>query len=743
MKIAEIINKKWGKYDLKVRVSGSTKAGAVKGVTQILGNVNDKTEYTIIAWVRSDGVSNGVGRVLVNYSSQLELYRSSDVHGWKLYTGKITTSVSDVVSVNCEILTTAANTDGTVYFDGLMFIEGDWVTEAENGVLPYISGADIYNRTDVLPGTITAGAINYVDVWNVPGDVDGLTRLEIINNTGGATPPKFERIIVGQRRLGDVFNLENYSDLVGTADATGTSQTSKSISALNSSWQQEHIDLIIGAVTTKDNIGRYRLFARVYDSKATAPFLQARTRYFKGTSGVNDKILDASRVQVGQTWTTVNLTENAAVNFDNKFQTAYPNQMGYSVEMKRDDGSVTGAKLDYTILMPTDGGFIEANFNPSLGYGSGLLIDNTNSVSISSYQKRRSYWVPFFTDGYAPAGFYLSQYTVIYKDYLYMSTGQSPATEVRVIKYKPGETTMVSVQVNTGGTSSLAGYKKIYKDYLYVANEAGFLYKFDPVSLSYLGSFTTFGGFYIMGIEVCGDYLYIWENIFPATSRLVRFDGTNEVVVANYGTSAVALLYNPLREYNGYLFMGNSAGVFRYDPSTNNTVNTGGLYAKSFEVWNDALYATDNSTGTYIYNGTGWSLITAKTGSNLISYNNRLYLSSTTNLYYTENGTDWIEDIGLSGQVANNVYQNLLIGIPSFGGLTAYYAVSVDAQEFGVSDYKGSMFYSPSRTQDNEKRHRYYFLADRDNFENNINDKMLVGVGFVPRYLSLVNYYPQ
>jgi len=178
---------KFGNNDLKIRVSGSTLAGASKGVTQVINDTDDSTEYTIIAWVRSEGVSNGVGRILITYSNQLELYRESDSHGWTLYTGKITTGISDVVAIHCEILTTAANTDGTIYIDSLMFIKGDYETEAKNGVLPYLSGSHIVNNLELADDLVkSAGTINFLDVWNIPGNVDSLIRLELTNNTSPA-----------------------------------------------------------------------------------------------------------------------------------------------------------------------------------------------------------------------------------------------------------------------------------------------------------------------------------------------------------------------------------------------------------------------------------------------------------------------------------------------------------------------------------------------------------------------------
>ncbi len=178
---------KWGQLSTRVRVSGSTLAGAAKGITQILDNVKPFTEYTIIAWVRSEGVSNGVGRILVNFSGQLELYRDNVSHGWTLYTGKITTGSNDVVSITCEILTTASNTDGTIYIDGLMFLKGDLEQNAIDNILPYLSSAHIVNHSDQESTSIVkAGDINFIDVWNIPGSVSSEIQFILTNNTSPA-----------------------------------------------------------------------------------------------------------------------------------------------------------------------------------------------------------------------------------------------------------------------------------------------------------------------------------------------------------------------------------------------------------------------------------------------------------------------------------------------------------------------------------------------------------------------------
>jgi len=107
-----------------------------------------------------------------------------------------------------------------------MFIEGDQEQLAIDNVLPYMSGSHIVNHWDQPindPIPVEAGDINYVDAWNVPGDVSSLIRLEFQNNTLPAnllTPIEiYRRIRIGMRRTRDVFQFENYLDPIGETDA--------------------------------------------------------------------------------------------------------------------------------------------------------------------------------------------------------------------------------------------------------------------------------------------------------------------------------------------------------------------------------------------------------------------------------------------------------------------------------------------------------------------------------------------
>jgi len=372
-----------GNYALRVQVTGSTAIGRFKGCTQIVADTRDSTEYTVIAWVRSDGVSNGVGRILITYSSQLELYRSSTMHGWTLYTGKFTTGIGDIVAINCEILTTAAFTVGTVYFDSIMILEGDFEDYAKLGVLPYMSSSAIVNHWDVPGGNIVeAGDINYIDVWDMPGNVDALVRIEFLNNTSIVEFTNPAEVVaalrIGMRRAGDVFLFQNFQDPSGPTDTTASSDSRINSGTLSTTaWAGVSTFNIQTPTITRENQGRFRAFARVFDTRTSGlKTLFARLRYWVGVGGFSVKTLDAQTAPILNNWCIVDLTPNAGVNWDTKGNADVPSNFGFDVQMMR-SANTDQAYLDYVLLLPTDGGCLIATISPPIQFGQALIVDAT------------------------------------------------------------------------------------------------------------------------------------------------------------------------------------------------------------------------------------------------------------------------------------------------------------------------------------------------------------------------------
>lgn len=726
---------KFGQYALKIRVSGSTLAGAAKGITQVINNTKNSTEYTIVGWVRSDGVSNGVGRILVNHSNgQLELYRDNSVHGWTLYTGKITTSTSDTVSINCEILTTAANTDGTIYVDGLMFIEGDWEQEAIDNILPYISGSHIVNHWDQPEGArIVAGDINFVDGFNVPGSTDSLIRMEIKNNNGDAIyPPDYETIRVGMRRAKNIFNFQNIHDPGGQADLTASSDNSLTIPSLSSSWLAVTDDIIIGSDNTKDNLGRFRLLVRIYDDSSSSETLQVRARYFIGSAGVKDKILNTVTATVSSDWSILDLTPTAAINWETKFNTNFPSQFGYFIEMRRTTGT-DGAKFDYGLLMPTDGGYAEVVSDPPISVDVALAIDNTTSItSINAFQPTSLGWTGF----YNPANTTLFGDIKSFNDYLYIATRTNNITSVH--KFKFGEATQIFTNVGTG--NSVIGEFEVFDGSIYFTQSSD-LWKSDGsnfpgqkvIDLSASDIYITLGLRTFQGKLYMSVFL---TTIVPLTfkGQVYSWDGSSSTL--EFERSGVNSCTD-LEVYQGKLYVANAAAadVSVYDPLNDTwsieTVAGAGTTITLTE-FAGKLYA-GTSNGIYVYNGFEWTnlgILGSVTG--MVVYNNILYASTNAGaMVFTRDGVTW--NTGPTLARVHTVYNNLLIGSSN---VTAYHLTNFGA-DYTPGTYRGSGFLAPPRTKTNEKRHRYVFSYDRDTKINGLSDKSLIGVGYLPRYLEL------
>ncbi|MGH7273508.1 MAG: hypothetical protein ACREIQ_03480 [Nitrospiria bacterium] len=731
----EITSPHSGNYALKIRVGGSTAAGRVKGVSQVVADTKPNTKYTVIAWVRSEGVSKGVGRVLITYSGQLELYRSSSRHGWGIFVGTFTTGTSDTVAINLEILTTAANTDGTIYVDSLMLVPGNWTEEAELSLLPYMSSSHIVNHWDQPDNAaVEAGDINFVDVWNVPGNEDALVLLEFLNNTQPADPDDqvelYGAIRIGQRRTGDVFGFTNYHDPPGFSDATASSDDRLETPNLNNSFLQITSKLLVGPDTIRVNQGRFRAFARIYDTKASSPTLQTRLRYFVGASGVADKILDTVDSPVRGQWHIVNLTKNAAVNFDKKFSFVSPGQLGFAVEMKRKTGSDKGY-LDYILLMPTDGGYIEASLNPALPYLGAMTVDGiSGQPAIYSTQLPVGFRVVYNTTP--------SQQNIIgYKGSVFFGAG------TRVYKF-------------TGNTGVLAfdfpgasfPVFEVFNDKLMVSADSK-LYENDGV---------TFPGTLLAVTGTNG-------NMKVFNGKLWLLSSAAGAVVSNWDGSTITVSLSVagsdntgIEVYNGKLYaaINTPARIYEYNPVSNAwslsfTFPGSVTSCRRLGVFNGKLYAGTGLTGgLYVFDGSSWSLAkTFNTSTELREiwaiheFDGKLYLGGATT---GGGGRIMTSEDGITFETVYDSTQYFISSLVSYQG--SLYATTrlvkspgfdflaftpqQGSNQFQVSDWKGLPFTSPA-----QKRHRYVFSYDRENFINNADDKALIGLGFIPRYLTL------
>jgi hypothetical protein len=752
-----------GQYALRIDVTGSSAVNAAKGLTQVIDDIQDETEYTVIAWVRNDGIISGVGRILITYSSQLELYRSADLHGWTLYTGKITTGIDDVVAITCEILTTATSpqTLGTMYVDSLMFLEGDFEQLAIDNILPYVSGGHIVNHWDQPDGTlITEGDINWVDVWNVPGDVSAPIRVELQNNNTPAdvTNPVevYSNVRIGMRRARDVVLFDNYFDPTGIVDATASSDDRVDITAVNNSFREVTAKIISNQINTDQNQGRFRVFARLYDEDANAT-LQARLRYFIGTAGVSDKILNASQVSVGSNWTIVDLTPNASMNFDLKFSGISLNQIGYIMELARTSGS-SGARIDYILTMPTDGGFIKATLDPPVSEGNVFIVDDTFGLSVAGARKKEI-WQRSFASGDDTEVFDFAEFL----GRVFICTSVSASNDGRVYRQQTNGTWLEVLRTTGGEFHALEVYNgqlygignltsgglaqlwstsdglnwtavgtvtasanvndlKSFDGELWMTGDtAGNLYSYDGTAIS--NRFTPVPADTLNYFAVYRNQL--WFNTRTLEGHVYYYDPVDGTF--NFSFDPVEDKLGRMTAWQNYLFLGtreSAAGnIYRFDGENWETVSDSEFaYLDDFwimQVYEDQLYAGGDDTA---------SLTTIR----LIRTDN----PAGTLTWVTAPRIPQIRTI-LSSFASSNGVLHLGSGNPADQGEAEVWIFAEKELQFKVADYSGRTFRSPSRRKDDEKRHRFFFSYDRENSINGIDDKGLVGIGFVPRYLAL------
>jgi len=743
-----------GNYALRIHVGGSTNAGRIKGVSQVIANTKDNTTYTVVAWVRSSGVSNGVGRILVTYSSQLEVYRESVQHGWTLYTGVFITGFGDdTVAINCEILTTAAGTDGNVYFDSLMLIEGDWQQEAVDGVLPYLSGSHIANHWDQDSAIVEAGDINYVDVWDVPGNDDALVRLNIINitpTTDFSNPAQvIAELRAGMRRAGEIFNFQNYQDPVGPNDTTASGDNRITSDNLSATVWATIATFIIGTpATTLDNSGRFRAFARVFDSRTGGtPTLQVRLRYWIGAANRSVKTLNTVNVPIINNWCIVDLTPDSAINWDVRKDASAPTDFGFDIQMRR-TANTDPAYLDYVLLLPSDGGIAIAEVDPAILQSQALTIDCTISAPSIIGSDVITDWNKVSETTPAATAFQHVR-MIDYAGALYIQTSLSV-----VYKYQN--------RIMTIDNASYSNAFEVYNGFLFTVEATpatGFSTDGTlPVGSGGTARFTYSPSINIRAMRALGGNLY-FGGTDGSLGHLFSWNGIAATATHIFSDATITEIAGIAAYQNTLFIIGLQAGsyrVFKYNLSNNTitlslTLGGGATTPFNFATFLGELWLTANTSSVNHFNGSSWTTVTSPSGVlgscfGLKVIDDTLFICGTNltatrgTVAKTTDGTNFEVDfldsasVMRSGRILEKSQGQLFMGTDTTGlSLPApLFAKTIEANEFKVSNYQLVPFVSPPK-----KRHRFFFNWDRKADVNNVDDAALVGIGFIPRYLTL------
>lgn len=761
---------RWGDYCLKINVSGSTKVGAAKGVTQIFSNIKPNTEYTFVGWVRSDGVSNGVGRILLNYHSQLEVYRSSDAHGWQMFTGKITTKISpNVVSVNLEILATASNTVGNVYFDGLMFLQGDWEYYIENDLIPYLSGSAIYNHTDSGESNI-----NYLDVWNVPGDLSSDILLNVTNvgQVDIDVDPIYSELRVGMRRSNEPKNFVYFNDPPSDVDTESAYNDAIDITNLTTAWTKIYNFSIQNTVNTSNNMGRFRVLARIKDKLSSGDStLRLRLSYSLGTGGTNQVYLTENYPMVVNDWTLVDLTKYEMVDVDKKLSRNIPIQINYTIEAKRTSGS-DGVKLDYILIMPTDGGFITANLTPGLTKQRTLTIDGvSNSIDIISSQIAEE---KGFSYGYR----YVNQPILRVGgdgNYFYILEQALLTNNSYIVKKRLGESTYTNFSFTRAGNN---GNVLLWGSNFYQYNNKIYfalgprVYEATPTAFpgTTLWTDSTGGSWYPK------DFIGYKGNLFLSTTDdtavyIFKWNGSLKTTVfSGQSLTNSNTQYHFMNLFKGKLVAITNNDFYIYDDTSGNfqldhqlPYNIISNIKEFNRVYYAVLYNTTNSLPEiWKYDGIEWLKVYTllneiyTTGFyNLFIYNNILFVQQwgVLPVYITDDGFSFSEKWPINmyqlekptnGYLILRIVTTEQIWIDSTTTTLAEFQTYVGddtitkiiSAQYGIGDWKGALFKSPNREYMDPKFHRYIFSANRDDYTNVIDDRMLIGIGFSPNFLS-------
>jgi hypothetical protein len=747
-----------GRYCLKIDVDTLYGTGR-KGVYQVVAGTEDETEYTAVIWARNTGIQYGQGRLRITYGAEtLDVYERADRHGWKLYTATFTTGRDDTVIFYCEIVGTGGgvvytDAEGAVYFDSLMLLEGDYESEAIDGILPYLSSSHIANHWDQPGhGDVEAGDINFVDVWDVPGDVDALVRVEALNNTTPSDWSDPDEVIaearLGSRRAGDVFDFDNVHDPPGTVDTTCSGDDQLTLAGLVDTWQTVTTKTISGGDITPDNSGRFRLFARVQDEIASGgPTLELRATYWLGTAGVNEVVMEAVPCPVARAWCTVDLTPIQAINWDTKFLSDDVGALGYKIEARRTNSTAGDVEFDYSLLVPTDGGIIVAEIDPPVTPDNSLVIDNTSFGSVQASAKRSGSVKLLWEDEMASA---TSEVYALasFEGELFVAGALSAAAGAYQTRRWDG------VKWSTLTHAYIITALAEYDGTLYGGDDSGEIYEWTGSAWSNI--YSTAGATQITDMAAFSGDLFALND----AGNAYRWTGaawSNPFDVAGGGA------YGKLAVYNNRLFASQGAGggaVSVWNGTALTIVGTpdGMTQVTALTAQGGYLWIGGNGQGVAYYDGDSLTVDTsfitdladAEQVYDLAAYDGTVYATSTWTagragrVYRrpsTSSGGTWtgIPKSRFSPDYSGRVLQGhdgaLFVGSIGYVGNSDPAEVlalaSVDVWN-KVSNYRGTLFYAPPET-----RHRYVLNWDREDRVHNIDDAALVGIGFVPRYYAL------
>lgn len=716
-------------YSLQLNINSTTTGRST--LSQAFTTLKNNTTHTLVCRVRSEGIVGGYAELSLGTAATTQRvtpYQSNERHGYETFYGVFDTSVDETLNIYIAIVVESSPSSGTIYFDDLMLLEGDWRDELSKEILPFMSSCAIVNHSDIAgESVVESGDINYVDVWNLPGDVDSLVKLYVTNDTTpsdfNAPAEVFSKVRVGQFRPDNVQNYNFLHSPAGILDTEASNDMRIETGTLSTAWQ---------TVTTKriqqnvaDNLGRFRVFARIYDTKSSGnPSIDARLKTFIGSASVGERTFRLTSNLVRGAWTLLDLTAIEAAVLTAKYSQEVPSQLGYTLQIRRNDTNTSQIYFDYLMIMPTQGGWLEATIDPPVTQGNALIVDNTGPRFSVKATYRTSGLQTLFRPSPVPQTF------KEFRETLYIGCESG-----KLYTLKNG----VGTEVSDYGDSTILALE-VYNETLYIAHSSSVM---TSDSLTYPGTnvitglpntvnaLKSFNGLLYIGISGSNAPIYSWDN-----SSATLEHTSNETAITAFEV------------YANKLFAGTSsdATVIEYDPGTD-TFSTSKTFTASeatavtdLKAFKGKLYASTTPNGkVFQYAGDTWEEVVdfgiINTINALVVHDNKLYASGSpaAAIQVTEDGETWGRIYDESQQEVNAMisYEGLLILAEN--SQKNIITVPFSDASYKVPDHEGAPFASPVKD-----KHRWVFSVDRKDFVNAIDDQMLIGFGFVPRYLSLI-----
>lgn len=409
-------------------------------------------------------------------------------------------------------------------------------------------------------------------------------------------------------------------------------------------------------------------------------------------------------------------------------------------------------QLDYVLLLPTDGGCLISDINPPVLKNQGLIVDNTTQVQSVFGANIISQWLAISET--TPAATASDQQEIIdFNNALYIRA--FPGSDV--YQYKNNVMNLVVSAITVLAMT-------VYNSNLFLFDAGGPAsgYACNGTIFSPLAATFTFGNTQPSKAISLGGYIYIAGlDLVTPSAVLYYWNGTDATATLLFQTLTIPAGFTYLSEWNGKLYLsGTEAGterVYTYDLTSGaftQILDTGLVNSvTSITQVNNRIWMTNQTDTLYIYNGSTWSTQTLfsvltplyysvnaidgtlfTVGTDQLSSPDRILVIKS-----DDDGASWtidynpIDTTTAFGRTMTKSQGQLFLGTKSNTSVPAKLHVkSITANEFKVADYQLIPFYSPPK-----KRHRFLFNWDRANDINNIDDKALVGLGFVPRYLAL------